>query len=193
MPTTDDSLALLTPAAVRSRQLRIAGSGWWTGTIVMVVVPLLHVYVVAAPAAVTMADRLALAVRCAAIAALPYMAVCSKIMLTRFIEGAHDPLSHAESATLKVDCRVMQNHLEQVVAFALAVAAIATLLPADHLQLLPITTVVFVVGRFIYWWGYHRQGTLGRAPGVQLTFGVTIPLTLLAAVLVLRHVFVGAA
>lgn len=188
--TMDDPLAR---PAVRNRQRQIAGSGWWTGTIVFVVMPVLHFYVVTAPAAATMADRLAIAVRCAAIAVLPYMAVCSKIMLTRFLEGAHDPLSHIESATLKVDCRVMQNHLEQTVAFTIASAAIATLLPAGHLQLLPITTVVFVVGRLFYWWGYHREGTLGRAPGVQLTFGVTIPLTLLAAALVLRHVFSGAA
>ena len=38
---------------------------------------------------------------------------------------------------------------------------------------------------FFYWWGYHRGGTLARAPGVQLTFAVTIPMVLAAIALVL--------
>jgi hypothetical protein len=44
---------------------------------------------------------------------------------------------------------------------------------------------VFVVARLIYWRGYHRKGTLGRAPGVQLSLFVTLPLLILTVVLVL--------
>lgn len=176
---------------VRQRQRLIAGSLWWTAATILLGIPILHAWVVPAPQVDLMTDRLALAMRCNAIAMLPYCAVCMKIMLTRFLQGAHDPLSHTESHGLKVDCRVMQNHLEQFVVFAIATMALATTLPAAHLGLLPITTGIFVVGRLIYWWGYHREGTLGRAPGVQLTAGVTIPLSLVAAAMVLRLVVQG--
>ena len=100
-------------------------------------------------------------------------------------EVPHDPLTHAESPALKIDARVLQNHLEQLVAFALVLFGLSTVLGAQHLQLLPISTGVFVVGRFIYWRGYHRQATLGRAPGVQLTLFVTLPLLILTVVLTL--------
>jgi uncharacterized membrane protein YecN with MAPEG domain len=122
-----------------------------------------------------------------AVALMPYFLVCMKIAATRFFEGAHDPLSHGASPTLAIDCRVMQNHLEQLVAFAIAALALATLLPSDHLQLLPLATAGFVVGRLIYGWGYHRQDTLGRAPGVQITFAITVPMVLGAFVLVIWH------
>jgi hypothetical protein len=66
------------------------------------------------------------------------------------------------------------------------VLALATTLPREHLQLLPIATGMFVVARFVYWRGYHRGGSLGRAPGVQLTLFTTLPLLILAVVMVLR-------
>lgn len=190
-PNVDLGVDVAVDLAVRQRQRAIAGSIWWTAATILIGIPILHVWVVPAPQLETMTDRLVFAVRCNAIAILPYTAVCVKIMLTRFLQGAHDPLAHAESHSLKVDCRVMQNHLEQFVVFAIATLALATTLPAEFLGLLPIATGVFVVGRLIYWWGYHREGTLGRAPGVQLTFGVTIPLVVVAAVMVLRLVLLG--
>jgi uncharacterized membrane protein YecN with MAPEG domain len=169
----------------RRGQRLISSSIWWTALVVFVGVPLLHVYVVPPPAAETMADRLGLAARCNAIAAVPYFLVILKIMRDRFREGSHDPITHVESPTLKIDARVLQNHLEQLVAFSLVLFGLSTTLGHEHLQLLPIATGVFVVARLIYWRGYHRKGTLGRAPGVQLTLFVTLPMLLLTVVQVL--------
>jgi uncharacterized membrane protein YecN with MAPEG domain len=169
----------------RRGQRLISSTIWWTAPAVFIGVPLLHFLVVPPPAIETMADRLALAARCSAIAVVPYFLVIIKIMSVRFWSGSHDPLTHAESPALKIDARVLQNHLEQLVAFALVLLGLSTVLGREHLQLLPITTGVFVVARFIYWRGYHRKGTLGRAPGVQLTLFVTLPLLLLTVALVL--------
>lgn len=171
--------------SVRQRQGTILGSTRWTLPLALLGMPALDLWVVPPPGIDAMADRLAFAARCNAIAMLPYFAVCVFIMTTRFLGGAHDPLSHAEPPGLKIDCRVMQNHLEQTFAFAIAAFALAATLPAQHLQALPIATGVFVIGRLVYWWGYHREGTLGRAPGVQLTTAVTLPMVMLAAALVI--------
>lgn len=134
-----------------------------------------------------LASRVALALRCGAVAALPYFAVCLVILTRRLFEGSHDPLAGADSATLRIEARVMQNTLEQLVAFVLAILALATLLAPAQMHLLPIATGAFVVARLVYWWGYHRSGTLGRAPGVQMTFALTVPLVLGAGVLALAR------
>jgi uncharacterized membrane protein YecN with MAPEG domain len=176
---------------VRTRQRAIAGSLWWTGAVLLLGIPAAFAWVVPAPELPEIGDKLAYALRCNAVAAVPYLAVCTKIMVSRFFEGAHDPLSHTPSKTLEIDCRVMQNHLEQTFLFTVSTLALASMLDTAPLRILPIATAVFVLGRFVFWWGYHRAGTLGRAPGVQLTFGVTIPLALVAAGMALRLAFVA--
>jgi uncharacterized membrane protein YecN with MAPEG domain len=54
------------------------------------------------------------------------------------------------------------------------------------MRLVPIVCVFFVFARLVYWWGYLRSGTLGRAPGVQLTFTLNIALLLLTGGLLAR-------
>jgi uncharacterized membrane protein YecN with MAPEG domain len=130
--------------------------------------------------------RLALAVRWLLVAMVPYAAVCLVILHVRFSEGAHNPLAAHESERLQVHCRVMQNTLEQLVWFALCTVALATFLSSAQARLIPILCVFFAASRFVYWWGYLRSGTLGRAPGVQLTFTLNISALALAAVLFVR-------
>jgi uncharacterized membrane protein YecN with MAPEG domain len=173
----------------RRGQSLISSSIWWTALSVFVGVPLLHFYVVPPPAIETMADRLALAARCSVIAVVPYFLVFMKIMRDRFKQGSHDPTTAVESPSLKIDGRVLQNHLEQLVMFTLLLFGLSTTLGREHLQLLPIVTGVFFVARLIYHRGYHRKGTLGRAPGVQLTLFIVLPLLLLTVTLVLRQAF----
>jgi uncharacterized membrane protein YecN with MAPEG domain len=131
--------------------------------------------------------RLVLAVRWLLVAMVPYAAVCITILSARFFEGAHNPLVGGESDHLKIQCRVMQNTLEQLVWFAICVLALASYLTPAQARLVPIACTSFAVARFVYWWGYLRSGTLGRAPGVQLTFLLNISLFVLALVLFAKH------
>ena len=131
--------------------------------------------------------RLVLAVRWLLVAMIPYAAVCLVILSARFFEGAHNPLLGEESERLKVQCRVMQNTLEQLVWFAICLMPLATLLAPEQAHLIPIVCTFFALARFVHWWGYLKDGTLGRAPGVQLTFSLNIALLVLALVLFLRH------
>ena len=81
----------------------------------------------------------------------------------------------------------MQNTLEQFVWFAFCILPLAGFLAPDEVGLVPVACTFFAFARVVYWWGYLRSGTLGRAPGVQLTF--TLNITLYAHTLMLfgRH------
>ena len=170
----------------RARRLFLRRSIWWTvpGTCLAVAAG----YAIA-PSPGEVADagaRLAMAARWLVLALIPYAAVCLHITVARYLEGAHDPLAGAESERLKIHCRVMQNTLEQLFWFAIALLALATLLRPEQARIVPVLCVAFAVARFVYWWGYLRDGTLGRAPGVQMTLTLNVGLLVAIVVLVLR-------
>ena len=122
------------------------------------------------------AARLLLAFRWLLVASLPYAAVCIWIATARFLEGSHNPLAGAESESLKIHCRAMQNTLEHLVWFAVSLLALATWLTPEEARVIPVLCTAFAIARVVYWWGYLRSGTLGRAPGVQITFTLNIAL-----------------
>ena len=133
----------------------------------------------------TAAERVVFSLPRMLIALVPYAAVCTYILHLRLNEGAHNPISDKPSVTLLIHCRVMQNHLEQFIWFATCLVTLASLLRSDQLHLVPILAVYFCIARFVYWWGYLQEGTTGRRYGVQMTFGVTIPLLLAVLALAL--------
>ena len=169
-----------------ARQRLIRGSLWFT-------VPATHAGLGAAYALVPPfaglaepGERLILATRWLLVAFIPYALVCLTILYQRYVEGAHNPLLGGESERLKIHCRVMQNTLEQLLWFALCILSLATYLSPSQARLIPILCVFFALARLVYWWGYLRRGTLGRAPGVQLTFALNIPLFVLVLMLFVR-------
>jgi uncharacterized membrane protein YecN with MAPEG domain len=190
------SFAMTTPPAATAgnsvadkaaRQHLIAKSVWFTvpGTYLI----LGAAYAIVPPLGGTeeASARLVLAVRWLFVAMIPYAAVCLVILSARFFEGSHNPLLGGESERLKIHCRVMQNTLEQLIWFALCVLSVATYLSPAQARLVPIVCTFFAAARFVYWWGYLRSGTLGRATGVQLTFSLNILLLVLASVRFAKH------
>jgi len=171
-----------------ARQRFLARSIWFTVPGTYVVLGAAYAIVPPLQGLEEAGARLLLAVRWLLIAVIPYAAVCLVILSARFFEGAHNPLSGGESERLNIHCRVMQNTLEQLVWFALCIVPLVTYLTAEQARLVPIACTFFAVARFVYWWGYLRSGTLGRAPGVQLTFSLNIFLLVIALALFARHV-----
>ena len=171
----------------RARQRYLSRTIWFTVPGTFLILALAYTMV---PHLAGMEDagaRLLLAVRWLPVAMIPYAAVCLWILADRFFEGAHDPLAGAESEQLKIHCRVMQNTLEQLVWFAFCLLPVATFLAPPQAHMVPVACVFFACARFIYWWGYLRSGTLGRAPGVQLTFTLNVTMFVLALALFVRY------
>jgi hypothetical protein len=166
-----------------ARQRYIARSAWLAipGTVALAAVA--YVALPLSEGMDTSGARVMLALRWLPVAILPYAATCLHVMRTRFHEGSHDPLDRSESERLRIHCRAMQNTLEQLVWFSVSLLAVAAQIDASRVKVIPVACVIFALARFVYWRGYLRRGTLGRAPGVQMTMTINMPLLLAALVL----------
>lgn len=70
----------------------------------------------------------------------------------RLVTPAIDPLAGADSPRLEVNRRYVQNTLEQLLVFAAGLPLLARY--ADP-RALVAATLVWIVGRWIFWIGYH--------------------------------------
>jgi uncharacterized membrane protein YecN with MAPEG domain len=159
---------------------------WFTVPGTYAVIATAYVLTPSPPGLASAAERLVFSIGWLFVAFLPYAAVCLVILHRRFAEGAHNPLLQRESERLSIHCRVMQNTLEQLVWLAICILTLATLLSPSQARIIPIACVFFAFARLVYWWGYLRNGTLGRSPGVQLTFTLNISLLVATLVLLVR-------
>ena len=172
-------------AAARKRVIR--SSLWLTAPGTYAALGLAYAVVPPLAGLTQPSERLVLAAQWLLVAFIPYAAVCLTILYQRYAEGAHNPFLGTESERLQVHCRVMQNTLEQLFWFGLCLLSLATFLSASEARVIPILCVFFAFARLVYWWGYLRSGTLGRAPGVQFTFLLNIPLFVAVLVRFAKH------
>lgn len=122
-------------------------------------------------------DRLVLALRCNVFVALVLWAGIMVVARLRTRSEAIDPLADQETRAMRVHVKYVGNTLEQGVLFCITTAALSTYLDGETMRVIPVATVVFVVGRILFWWGYLRDPLL-RAPGMAMTM-VPIMLMLL--------------
>jgi hypothetical protein len=96
---------------------------------------------------------LTLALQCIGIATLFTLAAgIEAVAHERLVTPAIDPLAGAESPHMKVNQRYIQNTLEQLVIFAAGLALLALYAEA---RVLVAATLVWVLGRWAFWIGYH--------------------------------------
>jgi len=111
-------------------------------------------------------ERLAYALRANVFATLPLFIMLATVGNSRFLSEAIDPTRHAESRSMEIDGRVVDNTLQQNFVFAIASLTLSTVVPLQHLQSVWACAIVFVVARACFWLGY-RLNPLYRAPGMS--------------------------
>lgn len=120
-----------------------------------------------------LAERIAFTLRMNVIAMSPLFVMIVTIGNSRFLSAAINPLDNAESETMKIDGRVTENSLQQFILFLVASLALATVLTAKQMAIIPAVAIVHVIARFGFWYGY-RQHPLLRAPGMAGTSYLTL-------------------
>ena len=148
---------------------KIVAIGAASGVLTMAIAVWILTKVLPPPAIVdALAERLAYALRINVFALVPFFVMLIMVGNSRFLSDAIDPTRGAESHSMEIDGRVADNTLQQNFVFAITSLALSTIVELRHLQVVPACAIVFVVARFVFWFGY-RKHPLYRAPGMSAT------------------------
>jgi hypothetical protein len=113
-------------------------------------------------------SRLAYALQANAFAVLPLLIGIMIVGNNRFLSEAIDPTQHKEDLGTQINCRVVENTLQQYVLFLIGTLALSVNLTAGQMRAIPAAALVFVVARIAFWIGY-RIHPLYRAFGMAAT------------------------
>jgi hypothetical protein len=125
------------------------------------------------PDAWGIADRLALVIKDAVFALLPgIIGICivaaQRLDPSMFVGQVPKPNSPVD-----INNRFILNTFEQFTAYFIANAGLAMYCPLEEARTLPILTALFILGRILFWVGYHKNPYL-RAFGFGITFYPTV-------------------
>ncbi|HXR85569.1 MAG TPA: MAPEG family protein [Stellaceae bacterium] len=110
--------------------------------------------------------RLVFALKCGCVAVLfCFVLGIEAIAHERLRSPAIDPLAGYQTRRMTVNLRYLQNTLEQLLVFLPGLFGLAYYCDSGAaMRAVAATTLVWIVGRFAFWIGYH-QGPLHRAAG----------------------------
>ena len=110
--------------------------------------------------------RLVFALKCGCVAVLfCFVLGIEAIAHERLRSPAIDPLAGYQTRRMTVNLRYLQNTLEQLLVFLPGLFGLAYYCDSGAaMRAVAATTLVWIVGRFAFWIGYHR-GPLHRAAG----------------------------
>jgi hypothetical protein len=125
------------------------------------------------PEAWGIADRLALVIKDAVFALLPgVIGICivaaQRLDPSMFVGRVAKP-----NSSLDINTKFILNTFEQFTAYFVANAGLAMYCPLEEARSLPLLTALFVMGRILFWIGYHWNPYL-RAFGFGITFYPTV-------------------
>jgi hypothetical protein len=116
----------------------------------------------------TAGERLAFAAQWIALAALPLFLVIGSVGNARFGSEAIDPTAGRESPAMVINCRVVDNTVQQYLLFMAASLALAAGLRGDELAVIAAAAIIFIIARLAFWIGY-RIKPIYRAAGFAST------------------------
>lgn len=110
--------------------------------------------------------RLIVALKCACVAVLfCFVLGIEAVAHERLRSPAIDPLAGYTTRRMTINLRYLQNTLEQLLVFLPGLFGLAYYCDSgDAMRAVIATALVWIVGRFGFWIGYH-QGALHRAAG----------------------------
>ena len=117
------------------------------------------------------------ALGCCAVAALMTLVTgVEAIAHERLFTAAIDPLAGFTNRRLQVNFRYLSNTVEQFIVFA---AGLLALTPYANARTLVIVTIVWILARWAFWIGYHRNSLLRGlgAPGMIQSLAVLLYVT----------------
>ena len=117
----------------------------------------------------TPGDKLALVFKCAAFAMLPGIVGICVVSAERLDPKMWVGRMAKPNSALDINTRFILNTFEQFVAFLVAIAVVALYSPPEDARALPILTVLFLLGRILFWIGYHKILICGRLASVSLS------------------------
>ena len=121
----------------------------------------------------TLADRIALVIKDAVIAILPaVLAICivaaQRLNPSMFVGRMPKP-----NSAVDINNRFILNTVEQFILYFIGNAGIALYCPPEEARTLIILTALFLMGRVLFWVGYHYNPYV-RAFGFGITFYPTV-------------------
>ncbi|HWE75285.1 MAG TPA: MAPEG family protein [Stellaceae bacterium] len=110
--------------------------------------------------------RLVFALKCGCVALLfCFVFGIEAVAHERLRSPAIDPLAGYETRRMTINLRCLQNTLEQLLLFLPGLFGLAYYCDSGAaMRAVVATTLVWIIGRFAFWIGYH-QGSLHRAAG----------------------------
>ena len=136
----------------------------------------------------TPGDKIALVFQCAVFALLPGVVAICIVAAQRLNPDMWVGRTAKPNSALDINTQFILNTFEQFTAYLMAIAVVALYSPPEGARALPILTALFVLGRILFWVGYHKHPYL-RAFGFGITFYPTVAIYIWFVLLILFSAF----
>jgi hypothetical protein len=121
------------------------------------------------PGAWGVADRLALVIKCSVFALMPAVIAVAVVAAQRLNPDMWVGQKVRPNSALDINTRFILNTVEQFILFLVGLSGISLYAPLVEAHSVPLLTVLFVLGRILFWIGYHKNPYM-RAFGFGVTF-----------------------
>lgn len=118
-------------------------------------------------------DRLALMIQCSIFSCVPAIAAIAVVAIQRLNPDMWIGQEVKRYSALDINNRFILNTVEQFILFVVGLSGIALFAPFQEAHSIPVLTSLFLLGRILFWYGYHKNPYL-RAFGFGITFYPTI-------------------
>ena len=121
----------------------------------------------------TLGDRIALVIKDAVVAIMPAVLAICIVAAQRLDPSMWVGRTAKPNSALDINTRFILNTFEQFILYFIGNAGLALYCPPEEARTLIILTALFLMGRVLFWVGYHYNPFV-RAFGFGITFYPTV-------------------